>query len=216
MKKLKPYLINTVGFMIAFVIYQGVETIYMEPKNFMKDNLNLFYIIAILSVIVGVVIIWLVYRWGLREHNPLGFNQKPHFKWKNILIAILGVVVMLSFQIIFANLMKGQQSQNQQDLNNLATQTGPLLNWLIILIGPIFEEIIFRGILLNIILRKNTWFNKAFAIIIGGFIFGFAHEPSFSLFLLLYSGLGMILTTVYILTKDLRYSMIVHIINNWV
>lgn len=79
----------------------------------------------------------------------------------------------------------------------------------IILLGPLFEEIIYRGIILRGLL-KNHSMNKA--IIISALIFGIMHfnfVQSFSAF-----GIGIILALIYVKTGSLKLCFLVHVVNN--
>ena len=51
-------------------------------------------------------------------------------------------------------------------------------------------------------------------MIVSGFLFAYMHDPLLSKFIFVYWGLGMVLAWVYMQTKDLRYSMLVHMCYN--
>lgn len=214
MKKIKPYLINIGFFIGAFIIYTFIQELYFGGQSLTLADFVIDVILVVFCTILGLMLVWMMYRWGIKEHNPLKFDQKPHFKWKRIGLTILGCIILLIVQLYFSALLQGQQPENEMELYVIQSQSGPLFYWMVILVGPIFEELIFRGILLNIILRVNTWANKYFAIVFGGLIFGLVHEPRLSFYLLIYWSMGMILTAVYVFTKDLRYPILVHIFNN--
>jgi membrane protease YdiL (CAAX protease family) len=47
-----------------------------------------------------------------------------------------------------------------------------------------------------------------------GFVFAYGHDPMFSKFIYLYWVMGMILAWTYVETKDIRYSILTHMLNN--
>ena len=81
---------------------------------------------------------------------------------------------------------------------------------MVCLLAPIFEEIIFRGIILKGMLNFNV--NPTVAILLNGFIFGCAHMNPWQF---IGAGiLGVIFGFVYYRTKSLLIPMILHFLNN--
>ena len=81
---------------------------------------------------------------------------------------------------------------------------------MICILAPIFEEIIFRGIILKGMLNFNI--NPTTAILINGFIFGCAHMNPWQF---IGAGLlGIIFGIVYYRTKSLFLPMLLHFLNN--
>lgn len=81
---------------------------------------------------------------------------------------------------------------------------------MVCVLAPIFEEIIFRGIILKGMLNFKV--SPAIAILINGFIFGLAHMNPWQF---IGAGiLGIIFGFVYYRTKSLLIPMILHCLNN--
>ncbi len=214
MKKLLPYIINSGILLIAFGLYSVLQSIYILPKN-MTDRsfaISAAWILLVTVLMIGAM--WWVYKFELKQDNPFRFDEKPHFRGKNIVITVVGFFALIAFQIAVSPLMGNQQPENEQTLNQIVTQVNPLFKLLIVFVGPVVEELIFRGFLFNIILKQDKRWAKILAVILGGLLFGLMHEPSFSVYLIVYWGMGIILSGVYVWTKDLRYSIVVHILNN--
>ena len=85
---------------------------------------------------------------------------------------------------------------------------------MVIFIGPVFEEFIFRGFFFNTFFYKNSNLNKWLGILFSGLIFGYVHDPGLTKYILVYWALGCVLAWVYTSTRDLRYSMLSHMIFN--
>ena len=80
----------------------------------------------------------------------------------------------------------------------------------IVIIAPVFEEIIYRGIILNGMLKK---YSPKKAIIVSSLIFGLIHRnlpQGLNAFVL-----GLIIATVYYYTRSLYICMIMHAANNF-
>lgn len=77
------------------------------------------------------------------------------------------------------------------------------------IIAPIFEEVLYRGILLKGLINK---YNSKIAIVYSALIFGIAHlniPQGINAFLL-----GLILGTVFYYTRSIYLCMIMHFVNN--
>lgn len=209
MKKIWHYLGNISGTIIAFGIYiEVLQRLYFYPN---KINLgaNRAWLTALITVIALVVIFWL-YKQQLREQNDWGFNEKPHWDWRRLGVAAAGYVLIILVSVIMLNLIGGGTSANQQSLNKIQQNSGGLFKIMVAFIAPFCEEVIFRGMFFNIFFTKNTPRNKWLGIVASGFVFAYLHDPMLSKYILVYWVLGIILAWVYMTTKDLRYSMLVH------
>lgn len=214
MEKIRAIMSKIFTIIVAFLGYSIIQGLYILPD--MKDT-RLFVVLGALAItlsIIGIIAMWSGYTSQLKKYNPRNFDQKPHFNWPNVGKAVLGVIAMLVLQISFSMLMGPAQPDNQVALNQIGASGSPLFYLMVAVVAPIIEEIIFRGYLVNLVLVKDTKLNRLISILIGGLVFGLLHEPHFSLFFVVYGGMGVILTAVYIYTKDLRYSIVVHIVNN--
>lgn len=214
MKKFLEIIANTGIILLAFGLYSLLQTLYLLSDDVKSGAYWGEVILIVLLTVALIAVMWAVYRAQLKRDNPQGFDQKPHFKWRRIFVTLLGIVMMLVIQMIFVSSFGGQQPENQAELNQLATNQNTLFKVLIAFVAPVIEEIIFRGYLVNTFFKSNTVFSKIAAIIVGGLVFGLLHEPRLSAYLLIYWVMGIVLMSVYILTKDLRYGMAVHIFNN--
>lgn len=214
MKKFLEIVANTGIILLAFGLYSLLQVLYLLPNDFGSTayQIKVAGIIIVTLLLVGAM--WTIYKYQLKQDNPQGFNQKPHFKWRRLMITLLGIVVMMAMQYAYVIAFGNRQPENQTELNTLMTRSTTLFKILVAFVAPVIEEIILRGMLVNTFFRMNTVFSKIAAVILGGLVFGLLHEPRFSPDLLIYWGMGMVLMTVYLLTKDLRYSMLVHIFNN--
>lgn len=213
MKKILAYA-GRLGLMfLALILYGELEVVYFYPNRL--DVAQKPVVIAIFTVIV-LAIMFAIYRWELKKENNWGFNMEPHWDWKRLGISLIGTVLITISGAVVLNLVSSGNglSANQAALDEISKTSGRMFPILVVFLGPVCEETIFRGMFFNVFFTQNNRINKWLGIIVSGLVFGVAHDPGFSKYILVYWVLGMILAWVYLRTKDLRYSMITHMLYN--
>ena len=93
--------------------------------------------------------------------------------------------------------------------NHLVNKPTIISMILLSLITPIIEEVFFRGIICNLLIKK---YSPIISIIISGVIFDFGHGSVGLIFLL--TGSSFYFGYIYIKSNSLWNSIIVHVINN--
>lgn len=219
MRKLLYYGGNIAEAIIAFFLYGVLEVLYFDTdKVGKKFSLNLqtqIVITALLTVIIMGVIFWL-YKRQLKENNDWQFNERPHWSGKRILITLFGYFLIVFVQILIFHLLGSNSSApaNQQALNEIYRKNGNMFSIMVVVIAPFCEETIFRGMFFNTFFTKPGKLNKWLGILVSGFLFAYLHDPHMTKFILVYWAMGCVLGWVYMATKDLRYSMLTHMLNN--
>lgn len=217
MKKLLHYGGNIAEAIIALFLYGVLQIFYFTPK-LAHQKFHLIWNVQIwLTAILTVVIMWFVfwmYKKQLKEVNYWDFNEEPHWSAKRVGIAILGFIVIVAIQIILFNFFGHALPNNQKELNLFQRQNMILFRIMVVFIAPFCEEVIFRGMFFNTFFTKATTLNKWLGIIVSGFAFAYLHDPAMTKFIFIYWGMGCVLGWVYMTTKDLRYSMLAHMLNN--
>ncbi|MBV7389506.1 MULTISPECIES: CPBP family intramembrane glutamic endopeptidase [Enterococcus] len=153
------------------------------------------------------------YRNQLRIANPNHFG-KEKLAGNKILFTVGMFVVMNIVAIVFSSFLSLDTPDNQEAINQATALVPMLAVFNTVVFGPLAEEIIFRGIFFNYFFNQNRRNSHILAIIVSGTVFGLMHEASFSLAFLYYASLGWILAGTYLYTKDLRYSMAIHLLFN--
>ena len=197
MAKFWHYLGNIAGAILSLALYVELQVFYFYPQKIRLDHMR-----ALVTALVTVVVLFVIfnlYKRQLKEHNDWGFNQTPHWDMRRI-----GML----------NSVGRGVSNNQQALDKIELHSKGLFEIMVVFIAPFCEEVIFRGMFFNIFFTKKKITNKLLGIIVSGFLFAYMHDPMLSKFIFVYWGLGMVLAWVYMQTKDLRYSMLVHMCYN--
>lgn len=104
--------------------------------------------------------------------------------------------------------------QGRPMVNPVTEILNGLSGWAILLVmvimAPIFEEILFRKVLID---RVRVYGDKA-AIIVSGFIFGLSHGNFYQFFYAFF--IGIVLAYIYIHTGKLRYTILFHMAINFI
>lgn len=210
MKTFLRFLGNLATVIIAFVLYTLLQLGYAQKKV----NLLFAVILAVLTVAVIYWMYW-IYKRELKQENDWFFNAKPHWDARRVIISVAAFFALVIFQVAYIKLVGGNTvSQNQAELDEVRKVASPMFNILLIVVGPICEEFIFRALFFNTFFPADNTLNKWVGIVASGFVFAYWHDPMFSKFIYLYWVMGMILAWTYVETKDIRYSILTHMLNN--
>ncbi|PAB00927.1 CPBP family intramembrane glutamic endopeptidase [Enterococcus canintestini] len=201
-------LLKRLLFYCGFILLQNiVSTVVFLPG--VSDGL-----LAILSILVGGGFIYFLitrYQKQLATYNPRKIGEtKITGKWKYVL---LGVVSMFAANIVFGNFLS-ETTENQVGINQSFLVNPITITVYGVILAPIIEELLFRGIFMNYFWNKEEPTAKIFAVLTSALLFGLMHEPRLSVALILYMTLGIVLACVYQKTEDLRCSMMVHMLYN--
>ncbi|MCQ9288235.1 CPBP family intramembrane metalloprotease [Staphylococcus gallinarum] len=178
--------------------------------------------ITVLGIIWTVFMMWL-FRWYYRKKS---YETHQHrFRLKDILINILWFIVLRItigvFTLIMQSVFGDNISENDKILLNQMEQlndlsVGSIIGLLfflivIIFVAPFLEELLFRGIFKETIFKKSAFL---LPLIISSAIFSSLHGSTNWISFLMYMTLGMGFYMVYNRRKNLKDSMMVHMLNN--
>lgn len=158
--------------------------------------------------------LWL---WNIRRREPeRKIPRPPHMPLK-IPVITLGMNGISSLWFIFISFFLESIPLIANSLESFddtwSTIGSEPYSWVllsVVLAGPIVEELLFRGIMFHYLEKiKAGWF----PIVISGILFGLWHlEPVQIVYAAL---LGIILGVVYAKTRDLKVTIILHVLNNF-
>lgn len=193
-------MLYAVGYMIA----NKAENAESMQKSLMSN----IYLVTTIAAVITLGIFFLVLR--NKEQNLL---QRCNFKkisgcdiGKIILMAIS--ITMFSCSVVYLTASKFESYDKVSE--SLSSAHGSILAMVsVVILIPMFEEILFRGLIFNE-LRKNI--NIYVAIIIQAIIFAVFHG---NLLQGIYTFiLGVILSLLYMWTKSLWANILCHIVYN--
>ena len=172
--------------------------------------------LAVTTVIAGL----LIYLDKLNfKKNWIDFKADSRNKTKGIFIGFLLLYIAMYFaQIILSVLGVTGTSNNELLIRSLFTPD-PLnlgiLFFLLVIVTPIVEEVIFRKVLFGFIEPKS---NHIIAIVVSGLIFAFLHiQDGDYIQMIPYTGMGLVLGYVYWKSnRNIYVSIGAHLLNNFV
>lgn len=167
-------------------------------------------LVGALSIVVLVVFII-----GARKTKLATFNLS-FFKAKDLARLVLSYLVIFATNLLgsaLLRMMNETTTSNQSTLNGLV-QNSSLIStfFLIVLVAPICEEILCRGIVPKKIFRGKE--NLGF--VVGTIVFALLHQPSNFPSLLIYGGMSTVLSWTAYKTQRLEMSILLHMIVNGV
>lgn len=180
------YLIQYISISISILIY------ILLNKNILDINSIYKYIIVGITITIIPISIYLFKKYHKTE---------SHIELKKIFPMIfLGLNISLFYNMLTINL------QPEKTIINLNIF---ILILYTVILGPIYEELLFRYVSLN---KAQEKFSKKTSIIIITLIFAFLHTDIISI---IYAFLlGLILSYIYIKYNNILYPIIIHISAN--
>ncbi|MCH5465614.1 CPBP family intramembrane glutamic endopeptidase [Levilactobacillus tujiorum] len=203
------------GFLLLYLIDSLFLTLATQQASHGSATNRTIGSMLIYSGLLLAFITWR-YQKQLQQNNPRLFGRTP-FTGKTVSQLIGFFLLMLAIQYSWSILITTHilpSPANQTAINQQVIQL-PFWNLAYaVLLAPVIEELIFRGIFLNYFFSKNTKLMNFLGIFVSGLIFGFMHVSSFTPTLIMYSALGWVLGYSYLHFRDIRYDMTLHFLNN--
>ena len=165
-------------------------------------------LVALLSVAILTVFIF-----SARKTEIASFNLS-FFKAKDLARLVLSYLVIFTSNLFGAallRLMNESTTSNQSTINNLVQNSSLISSFfLLVLIAPICEEILCRGIIPKKIFRGK----EKLGYLVGAVVFALLHTPTNMPSLLIYGGMSTVLTWTAYRTERLEMSILLHMIVN--
>lgn len=196
-RDLKPIWIYFIGLFCSVSFFAVIFAILGLNEGY----LNLFQIICE-GIIFGIFLI--IYRKRLK-------NDFKRLTKNNIILIIISSIILIGFNELLSRLFENMKvSMNNQDtLVSLFNNYKIMTSLLIVLFGPLIEEIVFRYSFSTFI-KNDIWF-----LVISSLSFGLIHGVGIVSILYVLIGFGIGL--VYLKTnKNIVASTSIHMLNNLV
>ncbi|KEI02815.1 CAAX protease [Clostridium botulinum D str. 16868] len=209
----KITILETLGvyILVNILVFLSTLVINVDSKSAINGNL--------LGIISEVLLItYIIYR--LNHNNfklkeaVIDFKNKPQFKDSLIIFilhAILALTAALGIAYIIYKINPELTKKMLNDKiieNNGAVYDNIYAFILGVILAPIMEELIFRGIMFN---RLKMRWGAGPAIIISSIIFGMLHMDLAIIGAVLF---GIMMCILYMKTRNIITTMTVHFINN--
>ena len=167
------------------------------------------------GLLVGAlsIVVLAVFIIGARKTKLATFNLS-FFKAKDLARLVLSYLVIFATNLLgsaLLRMMNETTTSNQSTLNGLV-QNSSLIStfFLIVLVAPICEEILCRGIIPQKIFRGK----EKLGFIVGAIVFALLHTPTNLPSVIIYGGMSTVLTWTAYKTGRLEMSILLHMILN--
>ncbi|MFD1484386.1 CPBP family intramembrane glutamic endopeptidase [Lacticaseibacillus baoqingensis] len=204
-----------------FALYSVAQAISVVPTIVTNGKAGALIVAGVFTIAFGGLLYLLaaVYQYFLRFEKPAVYG--PRHLDKKVARFMVGMVLALAatqlLNGIGLQLHWTQEASNQEALTALLKQA-PLAMVLVAVVGaPPVEELLFRGLLMHCFPHQDQrgwlWFSGS----VSALVFGLLHAgPSEPFAWALYTAMGAIFAATYAYTKDIRYSMTLHFLNNFI
>ena len=210
-----PIVINLAVTIGVVFIYSIILLLYMKP-SFADSSLTVYigkifsniYVLTGVSSAFTLIIYFFMYRNNKKDLFDICSFKKIT---SNHIMKVIIISIALSFSCSAFVFLVADNFVSYELVNEGITMshTSILSMLYIAFFAPIFEEILFRGLILNEI-KDN--YNIPLAIILQGLMFGVFHGNMLQF--LYASFLGIILGVIYIWTKSIYSCILCHMIFN--
>ncbi len=204
-------LIFLVG-LVPAAIFQGLTMFIFGAE----EEIGKFFL-TISNIIPFIVVILMAYLWSKNEKQSFRFNFSLSWSLLPIIsLLMLSVMMLSSYTTTFvphdSGWLKEVYTLFEEAFKSLMDPA-----WILVLatciFAPVFEEILFRGILLKGLINrskneKEVWL----AILFTSFMFGLIHMNPWQFIAAMISGIA--LGYVYYRTKSLGNTIFMHALNN--
>ena len=194
--------------LVAFVLSQFPIGLALFLANKQFPILQSGLLVGALSIVVQIVFII-----GARKTQLATFNLS-FFKAKDLARLVLSYLVIFATNLLGSLLLRltNEATTNNQSILNGLVQNSSLIStfFLLVLIAPICEEILCRGIIPKKIFRGK----EKLGFIVGVIVFALLHMPTNLPSVIIYGGMSTVLTWTAYKTERLEMSILLHMILN--
>lgn len=194
--------------LVAFVLSQFPIGLSLFLANKQFPILQSGLLVGALSIVVLIVFII-----GARKTQLATFNLS-FFKAKDLARLVLSYLVIFATNLLGSLLLRltNEVTTSNQSILNGLVQNSSLIStfFLLVLIAPICEEILCRGIIPKKIFRGK----EKLGFVVGAVVFALLHTPTNLPSLLIYGGMSTVLTWTAYRTERLEMSILLHMIVN--
>ncbi|MGT2637641.1 CPBP family intramembrane glutamic endopeptidase [Streptococcus ratti] len=201
----------------AAVAIAGLFVVSQVPDLVMiiwKRESSVLNVWQTLTIVIMQVLVIAGFYVLARRKELLSSGIKHWLSWKTFAVVSLGFIALFIVKLIGGIILtiEGKTTTNNQaTIDQLFENSSLLLMFIfIVIVAPLTEEIIFRGLIPKLFSKRFEGLGFA----LGALLFGLLHGPSDIGSFVLYVGMGAVLAIVCYRFKHLEYSIWIHGLNN--
>lgn len=203
---MKRIISKSIVFLVSFLIAQTLALIIFRGLSIILKTEYDSIVTLLLSTVTAYIILFSISIFYKQDFKLLVHNLKEHTKKRDLLYGlILGTIIIVVVDLISRILPQPSLANN----TSLLVQHNMLLAGLfVVFVAPVFEEILFRGILVNKV-----------GIVLSSILFSVIHIGNGDLYSIIYPAIitfiiGLALGTAYKNTKSLLLVILAHSVYN--
>ena len=213
-KNMWKELLNRAGWLLIFLL---ATILYQIPIGITAIlTLNAVPLLQSGLIVVGISIVVLALFIFVARKTQLASFNFSFFRAKDLARLGLSYLVIICSNIIGSILLQLSNettTANQSQINDMVQNSSLISSFfLLVLIAPICEEILCRGVIPKKLFRGK----ENVGYIVGAIIFALLHLPTNLPSLLIYGGMSTVLTWTVYKTQRLEMSILLHMIVNGV
>ena len=204
MKRIIDNVGKSIVFLVSFLIAQTLALIIFRGLSIMLKTDYDSIIILLLSTITAYIILFSIFY--KQDFKLLAHSFKEHTKKRDLLYGLLLGILIIIVAGLVSRILPQPSSVNNTSL--LVQHNMLIAGVFVILIAPVLEEILFRGILVDKV-----------GVVLSSILFSVIHIGSGDLYSIIYPAIitfiiGSVLGTAYKKTKSLLLVILAHSIYN--
>ncbi|MFS8162240.1 type II CAAX endopeptidase family protein [Lacticaseibacillus rhamnosus] len=215
MKHQESSLIRRSLYMLALYLLSSSPLLFLLIMPYTNDVVSSF-LLALAYVASSVALLYIIYKLFCKYAKQRIIQQ---VKLKDVFYVIGGYLTILISNEILTTLnytiyQRVQTSNNQVIESSLLSHNQLMVILLVIdliVLTPITEELIFRGILMHLFFKPNQLF---FKVLLSALIFASGHDGDTIFEFLIYTVMGAVFAVVYLKTGKIQNAIALHFVTN--
>lgn len=206
-------ILGSLGTLFAyFVLYQIATGLIIASVSAQKSTVIGMIILLILGIAAYVAVIYFLFK-EFSKYNQSGITVISDRTNRQKIITLVIAAILMG--ILLLTETKLPVSENQNLIDSYFKLNPAVISIQAIVFAPAAEELIFRGLFQELLFKRiDTRAKMAWFIVVSGLVFGFVHTMNLSLTVIPYIVMGLILAGTYAFTKDIKYSIALHMLVN--
>ncbi|MBZ2201610.1 MULTISPECIES: CPBP family intramembrane glutamic endopeptidase [Lactobacillaceae] len=201
---------------VVFLILQDSNWYALKGNWFGSQNGRILWGIFV-SFAEVLIILYL-----LRLDLKVDWYQFARNKLQMLMLILIGIIALAGWSIFCNNILPITYNANERNISSLSSQYPVIALTLGSIVAPVVEELVFRKSMLQLFIP--LFHSKIVAVIFSSLLFGLAHWnfTQASLFnqaeilgVVLRTGIGIIFACVYLKSKSIYSTMIMHALWNF-
>lgn len=206
---------------ISLLILMQVLPLLVLLLGGMGKSMAAQAVAALLFTVAAVAMCRLCLQLYRKQADGYFQDWQSRFSGKKLLWAAGYIALMLATNPLYEMLMAalGMESsvdnlRNQRMVMEMLQRAPLMMTAYIVLFAPVLEELLLRGIFFQSFGSIENRGKRWLLLVLSAFVFGSLHSLPVHYDFLLYFAMGLVLGAAYLHTKDLKYPVLIHMVNN--